>query len=254
MALTMTSTTNGSRGWMPAFPKPDPKVIPGVFVAPADCAEIDGPHYPTPAERLADLIVHVIGLAFAVIGGGVAVALAVNHGVIGLSAAIGIYALGFIAMLSFSAAYNFAHPRWQPFLFRLDHAGIFLMIAASYTPFTTQLLHGAWSWGMTAAVWTLAIIGIIIKLCLPRLGETVSMVFYLIMGWLVVLAIKPLVEQVPLVPLVLLAAGGIVYSIGAVLFVMKRCKFRRAIWHGHVVAGAITHYAAIMVGVVLAGG
>jgi hemolysin III len=250
----MTTRLNDTRGWMPEFSKPAPKAIGGVFVSPADCAEIDGPHYPTPAERRADLIIHIIGLAFAVIGGGAAIALAASHGVLSLSAAIAVYALGFIAMLSFSAAYNFAHPRWQPLLFRLDHAGIFLMIAASYTPFTTQLLHGVWSWGLTTAVWTLAIIGVFIKLCLPRLGETVSMVFYLVMGWLVVLAIQPLIEQVPLVPLLLLAAGGIVYSVGAVLFVMKRCRFRRAIWHGHVVAGAITHYAAIMVGVVLVGG
>jgi len=222
---------------------------------PADAAaEIDGPHYPTRAERLADLVIHIAGLAFAVIGGGGAVALAVSHGVLGLSAAIAVYALGLFAMLAFSTAYNFAHPRWQPFLFRLDHAGIFLMIAASYTPFTTQLLQGAWSWGMTAAVWGLACAGVIIKLVLPRLGERVSMLFYLGMGWLVVLAIKPFVERVPPPALILLAIGGLVYSAGAALFVLKRCKFRRAIWHGHVLAGAVTHYAAVMVGVVLASG
>jgi hemolysin III len=104
---------------------------------------------------------------------------------------------------------------------------------------------------MTSAVWVLAITGTFIKLFLPRLGENVSMMFYLAMGWLVVLAIKPLVEEVPLVPLVLLAAGGLVYTIGAVLFVMKRHRFRRAVWHGLVVTGAAIHYAAIMSGVVL---
>lgn len=215
-------------------------------------ADIDGPHYPTPAERLADLVIHVLGLAFAVVGGGVAVALAVSHGVIGLSTAVAVYALGLVAMLSFSTAYNFAHPNLQPFLFRLDHAGIFLMIAASYTPFTTQLLDGVWSWGMTTAVWTLALIGVAIRLFLPRLGETVSVAFYIGMGWLVVIAIEPLVHRVPPLPLTLLAAGGVVYTVGALLFVVKRMKFRRAIWHGHVLAGAVTHYAAIIVGVVLA--
>jgi len=244
----MNSKAPFSSGWMPAPAKALPK-LKDIFVAPCDCADIDGPHYPTPAERLADLVVHIIGLLFAVVAGGAAVAMAVSHGVISLSAAIAVYALGLVAMLSFSTAYNFAHPRWQPFLFRLDHAGIFIMIAASYTPFTTQLLHGAWAWGMTTAVWTMAIIGVLIKLCLPRLGETVSTIFYLAMGWLVVIAIKPLVEQVPLVPLLLLAAGGIVYTVGAILFVFNRCRFRRAIWHGHVLAGAVTHYAAIVVGV-----
>lgn len=207
------------------------------------------PHYPTPSERLADLIVHIVGLSFAVIGGGMA--LSVSHGVMGLSLAIAVYALGFIAMLAFSVAYNFAHPRWQPFLYRVDHAGIFLMIAASYTPFTTQLLHGTWSWGMTIAVWSLAATGVLIRLFLPRLSEMVSTVFYLAIGWVIVIAIKPLAEGTSLIPLVLLAAGGIVYTIGAVLFIVTRFRFRRAVWHGHVLTGAVTHYAAIMVGVVM---
>ena len=174
-----------------------------------------------------------------------------SHGLIGLAAAISVYALGFVAMFAFSAAYNFAHPRWQPFLYRLDHVGIFLMIAASYTPFTTQCLHGAWSWGMTIAVWSLAMIGILVKLCLPALNDVVTTSLYLALGWVVLVAVKPLVHNTPLATLILLAAGGAVYSVGAVLFMVKRLKFRRAIWHGHVLAGAATHYAAIMVGVVL---
>ena len=210
------------------------------------------PHYPTRAEHLADLVIHIVGLTLAIVGGAVALAIAVSHGEIGRVAAIGVYALGLVAMLAFSTAYNFAQPKWRPFLYRVDHAGIFLMIAASYTPFTTQLLHGTWSWGMTATVWTLAIVGILSKLFLPRLGEMVTVVFYLALGWVVVVALKPLVHDTPLPALVLLAAGGIVYSIGAVLFIVKHSRFRRAIWHGHVVAGAATHYAAIMVGVVLA--
>ncbi len=215
-------------------------------------SEIDTePHYPTASERVADLVVHIIGLLFAVIGGGVALALAVSHGVMGLSAAIAVYALGFVAMLAFSTAYNFAQPRWQPLLYRVDHAGIYLMIAASYTPFTTQLLHGTWSWGMTIAVWSLAITGMAIRLFLPRLSETVSTIFYLAIGWVIVIAIKPLVLGTPATTLVLLAVGGLVYSIGAVLFIVRRFKFRRAIWHGHVLAGALTHYAAIMLGIVL---
>lgn len=217
-----------------------------------EAVDIDGPHYPTAGERWADLIVHLFGLLFAVVGGGTAVIIALSHDMIGLSAAITVYALGLMAMLSFSTAYNFAHPRWRPFLFRLDHAGIFLMIAASYTPFTTQLLDGAWRWGMTVAVWSIAIVGIAVRLTLPRLSERVSTAFYLSMGWLIVLAIKPFVKTVPIPALILLVAGGVVYSVGAALFMMKRCKFRRAIWHGHVVAAAATHYAAIMIGVVLA--
>ncbi len=209
------------------------------------------PHYPHNAARLADLIIHIAGLALALFGGGIAMGLAVSHGLMARTAAIGVYTLGFVAMFAFSTAYNFARPKWQPFLYRLDHVGIFLMIAASYTPFTTQLLHGPWRWGMTIAVWGLAGLGILGKLFLPAARDAVTTAFYLALGWLVVLAIKPLIHSAPLATLILLAAGGAVYSIGAVLFMLKRLTFRRAIWHGHVLAGAATHYAAVLVGVVL---
>ncbi|MCA3692187.1 hemolysin III family protein [Aquidulcibacter sp.] len=210
-------------------------------------------HYPSVWARRADLIVHIAGLTLALFGGGLALGLAVSHGMLGKVAAVSIYALGLIAMLAFSLAYNFAKPSWQPFLRRLDHAGIFLMIAASYTPFTTQALTGAWSIGMTTAVWALAALGIAGKMFLPGLGKAIWVVLYLALGWMVVIAIKPMVEEVPPVAMWLLAAGGVVYSVGTIFYAAKGLKFRRAIWHGHVVAAAGLHYAAILVGVVLVG-
>ena len=209
------------------------------------------PHYPHRAARLADLVVHVLGLVLAVVGGAVALGLAASHGLIGRAAAVSVYALGFIAMFAFSLAYNLAKPKWQPFLYRLDHVGIFLMIAASYTPFTTQILHGTWSWVMTIVVWTLATLGSLGKLFLPALKDAVTLALYLALGWVVLAAIKPLIAAAPPAALILLAVGGAVYSTGALLFMVKKLKFRRAIWHGHVLAGAATHYAAVLVGVVL---
>jgi hemolysin III len=210
-------------------------------------------HYPSVWARRADLIVHIAGLTLALFGGGLALGLAVSNGMLGKVAAVSIYASGLIAMLAFSLAYNFAKPSWQPFLRRLDHAGIFLMIAASYTPFTTQALTGAWSIGMTTAVWSLAALGMAGKMFLPGLGKTIWVVLYLALGWMVVIAIKPMIEEVPAVAMWLLAAGGVVYSVGTIFYAAKGLKFRRAIWHGHVVAAAGLHYAAILVGVVLVG-
>ncbi len=210
-------------------------------------------HYPSVWARRADLIVHLAGLTLALFGGGLALGLAVSNGMLGKVAAVSIYALGLIAMLAFSLAYNFAKPNWQPFLRRLDHAGIFLMIAASYTPFTTQALTGAWSIGMTTAVWSLAVLGMAGKMFLPGLGKAIWVVLYLALGWMVVIAIKPMIEEVPAVAMWLLAAGGVVYSVGTIFYAAKGLKFRRAIWHGHVVAAAGLHYAAILVGVVLVG-
>jgi hemolysin III len=210
-------------------------------------------HYPSLWARRADLIVHVAGLTLALFGGGLALGLAVSHGMIGKVAAVCVYALGLIAMLAFSTAYNFAKPSWQPFLRRLDHAGIFLMIAASYTPFTTQALTGAWATWMTVAVWTLAGLGIAGKMLLPGLGKAIWVGLYLALGWMVVIAIKPMIDGVPVAAMWLLVAGGIVYSVGTLFYAAKGLKFRRAIWHGHVVAAAGLHYAAILVGVILVG-
>ena len=209
-------------------------------------------HYPTPAAKCADLVVHVVGLTLALVGGVVLLTLAVRAGSITQVVGVSIYAAGVLAMLAFSTAYNFAKAAYRPTLRRLDHAGIFLMIAGSYTPFTTQSLTGAWAWGMTAAVWTVAGIGALSKLCLPHVPRKFSVALYLALGWLVVVAMKPMIDAVAWYAMLLLVAGGVLYSTGVIFYVNKRLKFARAIWHGHVVAAAAAHWTAILLGVVLA--
>ena len=209
-------------------------------------------HYPTEGSLRADVAVHAIGLGFAVIGGGMLLALAIGLGPLTQAAAVLVYVAAFVAMLALSAAYNFSRVRWRPVLRRLDHAAIFVMIAGSYTPFTTQRLHGAWAWGMTAAVWALALAGVAGKLFLPGLGRRFWIGLYLALGWLALAALGPIVSSMPGVALALLAAGGLVYSTGSVFYGLQKLKFRRAIWHGHVVVAAALQFAAVLLGVVLA--
>lgn len=209
-------------------------------------------HYPTPAAKCADLVVHIVGLTLALLGGIVLLLLAVKAGSISQVVGVAIYAAGVVAMLAFSTAYNFAKPQYRPILRRLDHAGIFLMIAGSYTPFTTQSLTGGWAWGMTIAVWSLASLGALGKLFLPRVERGFWVALYLALGWLVVVALKPMMDHLAWYALLLLAAGGLLYSTGVIFYVNKRLKFARAIWHGHVVAAAAAHWAAVLTGVVLA--
>lgn len=209
-------------------------------------------HYPTPAAKCADLVVHIVGLTLALIGGIVLLTLSVSAGRITQVVGVSIYAAGVVAMLAFSTAYNFAKPRYRPFLRRLDHAGIFLMIAGSYTPFTTQSLTGGWAWGMTAAVWSIAGLGALGKLFLPKVDRKFWVAVYLALGWLVVVALKPMMASLAWYALLLLLAGGVLYSTGVIFYVNKRLKFARAIWHGHVVAAAAAHWAAVLLGVVLA--
>jgi hemolysin III len=214
-------------------------------------AELLRPHYPTTGAKVADLVVHVVGLTLALVGGVTMLTLAVLSGQIGEVAAVGVYAAGLLVMLAFSTAYNFADAVHQPALKRLDQAGIFLMIAGSYTPFTTHALHGAWAWGMTAAVWTIAGLGALGKLLLRRSFERISIALYLALGWVIVIALKPLLQNLAWITLTLLLTGGVLYSTGVVFYVNRRLKFARAIWHGHVVAAAGAHWAAVLLGVVL---
>ncbi len=207
-------------------------------------------HYRDRGERLADLVVHLAGLALALVGGGMLLGLAIGFGHVERLTAATIYAVGLLTMLALSTAYNFAAASYQPLLRRFDHAGIFLMIAGSYTPFTTQHLTGAWSWGMTAAVWAIAGLGIAAKLLLPGLGRAFWIVVYLVLGWLMVVALEPLRQSLGLAPLILLGVGGLLYSLGVAFYSRKALRFRRAIWHGHVVAAAAVDWVAVLLAVI----
>jgi hemolysin III len=228
--------------------------ITGEAMSPAEIIAKPYPprHYPTPAAKCADLVVHIVGLTLALVGGSVLLMLAIDARSISIVVGVAIYAAGLVAMLAFSTAYNFAKPQYRPVLRRLDHAGIFLMIAGSYTPFTTHNLTGAWAWGMTAAVWSLAGLGALGKIFLMHVDRRFWIGVYLALGWLVVVAMKPMLDNITWVALLLLGVGGLLYTTGVVFYVNKRLKFARAIWHGHVVAAAGAHWAAVLLGVVLA--
>ncbi|MDO1559348.1 hemolysin III family protein [Brevundimonas sp. 2R-24] len=210
-------------------------------------------HYPTRAERVADSWVHAIGLMLAGVGGIVLAALSATTGGPSLVLSTAVYAVCLIAMLGASTLYNRSRPcAARPILRRLDEAAIFLMIAGSYTPFTTQRFEDpAWAIGFTALVWTLGIGGAVGKIFAPRLNDAFWGVVYALFGWVAVLAIKPLTEGLSPLALTLLVAGGLIYTLGVLIFIRQALPFRRAIWHGFVVAGAGVHYAAILLGVVL---
>jgi hemolysin III len=210
-------------------------------------------HYISRAERIADGWVHGVGLAIAGIGAALLIALSAWRGGMGEASAILVYSACLLAMLGVSAAYNLAdRSRLRLILCRLDHAAIFVMIAGSYTPFTTQRFDGAWAIGMTLAVWLIALVGAAGKLFLRGIPGPVWLVFYVLLGWMVVIAIDPLFRNVSLGSLILLVAGGAIYTSGVAIYVLERLPFRRAIWHGFVITAAGTHYAAILTGVVLA--
>ncbi|GIK47626.1 MAG: hemolysin III family protein [Hyphomonadaceae bacterium] len=210
-------------------------------------------HYPTRLEKLVDGWVHGVAAVLFTFAVGVGLGLAIWQGGLSMAMAVLIYALCVMTMIGCSMAYNLTEqPKRKALLRRFDHAAIFLMIAGTYTPFTTLRFDGAWAVSMTTIVWALALIGAAGKLFLPGVGKRVWLAFYVAMGWMIVAAFGPMLEGVPLAGLILLAAGGALYTIGVPFYIWEKLPFRRAIWHGFVMAAAGVHYAAVLTGVVFA--
>jgi hemolysin III len=218
----------------------------------SDAATVIVPRDPSRLELAADCIIHILGIAAGSIGGATLVALiAARADWLELGALL-IYAAGLIAMFSFSAAYNLARrSRWRAALRRCDHAAIFVMIAGSYTPFTLLRLDGAWSWGLTTAVWSIAGLGALVKLCRRCDLRYASVAPYLLLGWIGVIAIDPLFRSLGWETLGLIGLGGALYVIGVGFHIWDRLPFQNAIWHAFVLAAASVHYAAVVYGVVL---
>lgn len=209
-------------------------------------------HYPSRVEHAADGIVHAIGIAAALIGGGLLVAVALANRGVPMATAGAIYALCLMAMLAASAVYNLTRPsRYRRLLRRIDEAAIFLMIAGSYTPFTVKLLPPEFAIGVTAAIWVAALAGAAGKVLWPSLSDRAWCVIYLAFGWLAVIVLGPVVPTLPPLAVALLVVAGVVYSGGVLLYLNHAIPFRRALWHGCVILGAAGHYAAVLVGLVL---
>ena len=132
-------------------------------------------------------------------------------------------------------------------LFRLfDHTAIFLLIAGSYTPFALGVLRGPWGWSLLAAVWGLAIVGITLKLNRRTRHSRISIVLYVIMGWLAVVAVKPILLLIPVPGILLILAGGIAYTAGLVFFAAQRLRYNHFVWHLFVIAGTTCHFFAVL--------
>jgi hemolysin III len=157
-------------------------------------------------------------------------------------------------MLRFSAAYNMwpvSHTKW--ILRRFDHSSIYLLIAGTYTPFIAQLKISIASAGLLTGVWLAAGVGVVLKLVLPGRFDRVAVVLYLLLGWSGVMACGPVIASLPSLTFWLLAAGGVVYSMGVIFHLWRSLRFQNAIWHAFVLLGAVCHYTAVLEYAVLAG-
>jgi hemolysin III len=198
-------------------------------------------------EEIAHAITHGIGIILSIIGLTVLVAFATLHGNVWHIVSTSIFGATLIILYSASTIYH-AVPisKAKDTLKKIDHSAIYLLIAGTYTPFLLVNLQGWVGWSLLALVWTIAGIGILLEVVRQDRFEKLSLALYLGLGWLVIVAIKPMLDSVAQGGLLLLLVGGLFYSLGVIFYVKKTMPYHHAIWHCFVLAGSIFHYFAVL--------
>lgn len=198
-------------------------------------------------EELANRLTHALGALLSLAG----LALLVHRTALGgdpwRMTSCTLYGTTLLLFYTVSTVYHTVRQPRLKYLFRiLDHAGIFLVIAGTYTPFTLVPLRGVWGWSLFAAVWSLAAAGTALKVVMTGRMRILGPLLYLAMGWLVVVAYEPLTAAVPAAGIGWLVAGGLWYSSGLVFYAWTRLPFNHAVWHLFVLAGSVCHYIAVL--------
>jgi hemolysin III len=199
------------------------------------------------AELIADGIVHVVGVCFGLVAATVLVVLTAVYATAFDVVVVSVYVAGLLAMLVLSATYNLwpvSRAKWV--LRRFDHSAIYVLIAATYTPFIMQVKDSIFAIALLIGVWCVAIIGIVLKLVLPGRFDRVSVGLYLAMGWSGLMLYDAVVSALPAMALWLVIAGGALYSLGVIFHAWRQLRFQNAIWHCFVLLGAACHYTAVL--------
>jgi hemolysin III len=199
------------------------------------------------AEEIAHAVTHGVGLLLSIGGLAVLVAFSSMYGDAWHITSTSIYGVTLILLYASSTLYHgIPHAKAKQVLQRLDHAAIFLLIAGTYTPFTLVNLRGSWGWTLFGLVWGIAIAGMVLELVCKKRYKRLSISLYLGLGWLVLIAIKPMLTSVGTGGLLLLLAGGLCYSFGVIFYVWKNLSYHHAIWHVFVLAGSLLHFFSVL--------
>jgi hemolysin III len=197
-------------------------------------------------EKL-NALTHLVGAVLALAGVIVLVVLAALDGDPWKVVSVSIYGLTLVLLYSFSVLYHSLRGRAKNVLRELDHQSIYLLIAGSYTPFCLISLRGPWGWSLLGSVWGLAVFGGLQELWPVGKARILSVVIYLAMGWMVLVASVPLLKALGPVGFAWVAAGGLFYTIGIVFYALDtRLTHAHGVWHLFVIAGSATHYVAIL--------
>lgn len=197
-------------------------------------------------EELASALTHGVGAVAALAGSAVLITLAALYGdawQLGASIVFGITLL--LLYVASTLYHSVQHPVTKARLKVFDHCAIYLLIAGTYTPFTLIGLRGPWGWGLFIAIWSLAIAGVVFKLFYTGRFKLLSTIIYVAMGWLVIVAIKPLLMSLDAWTLGWLLAGGLFYTLGTYFYHRESIPYSHAIWHLFVIAGSVCHFVAV---------
>jgi hemolysin III len=201
----------------------------------------------TLGEEIAHAVTHGVGLLLSIGGLAVLVVAASVRGDIWHVVGCAVFGATLVLLYTASTLYHsISHQGAKRVLRKLDWSAIFLLIAGTYTPFTLVSLRGGWGWTLLALVWGLAILGIVLQVTLPAKVRRISVAIYLAMGWLVVIAIGPLVRSLHPDGLALLFLGGMAYTLGLVFYGWRRLPYNHAVWHLFVLAGSACHFSCVL--------
>lgn len=192
-------------------------------------------------------VTHIVGATLALAGSAALIVMAAQGGDPWKVVSFSIYGVTLVLLYSFSAFYHSLHGRAKNILRELDHHGIYLLIAGTYTPFCLVTLRGVWGWSLFGTVWGLALLGSLQELRQDSGARMLSVVIYVVMGWVALAALIPLLHALGPTGFAWLVAGGLFYTIGIVFYMLdNRIKHAHGVWHLFVIAGSATHYFAIL--------
>ncbi len=202
---------------------------------------------PSVGEEIANSVSHGVGLALAIIATPILIIAASRSGTAWNIVGVAVFAASMIMLYFSSTLYHaLRHEKAKRFFRVLDHGAIFLLIAGTYTPFTLGILRGPWGWTLFGLIWGLAIVGLTMKAVFGARYNWLSVVLYLTMGWLVVIAAPEVLHRVPLSGLAWIIAGGIAYTGGVGFYAARRVRYAHFAWHLFVIAGTVCHFFAVL--------
>ena len=202
--------------------------------------------YYEPKEEILNIISHAIGLALSVVTLVLLIVFASKLGTTKHIVSFSIYGISLVSLYAASTFYHAAKsPKLRHRLNIFDHASIYVLIAGTYTPFTLIILKGWVGWAIFGISWGLAFVGVVLKLFYTGKYDKISTAAYILMGWLIIFAIKPLINSLSFEGLIWLFAGGVSYTIGAILYSIPKIKYNHAIFHVFVLFGSFCHFMAV---------